>query len=59
MNYVLDIDLERLLNQNFMSIQTRIDQLNRKERLDIKDISDLQRYTEMQEKITHSLRNIR
>jgi hypothetical protein len=43
------------LMDNFKAIQDRIDEIKAMKQLDIKQISDLQRYVEMQMNITHAI----
>lgn len=43
------------LEINFMDIQARIEEINSKEKIDIKEISDLQRFIDMQSKIAISI----
>jgi hypothetical protein len=47
--------MENTLQENFDYIQTLINDIKRQPRIDIKQISDLQRYVEMQKNIVQSL----
>lgn len=47
--------MEQNLLNNFAFIQNKIDEITQQKNIDIKQISDLQRYTEMQKNITYSL----
>lgn len=47
--------MEQNLLNNFAYIQNKIDEITQTKNIDIKQISDLQRYTEMQKNITYSL----
>ncbi|MED3976211.1 hypothetical protein P4639_22695 [Priestia megaterium] len=49
------MNLRNHLIDNFGFVQRKIVQIQNQENIDIKQISDLQRYTEMQERIIKSL----
>ncbi|GAB6253556.1 hypothetical protein BCSAG_48740 [Bacillus cereus] len=49
------MDIKQQLLNNFAYVQNRIDEIQQAKNIDIKQISDLQRYTEMQKNITYSL----
>mgnify|MGYP001020436453 CR=1 FL=1 len=51
----MSINIKACLIDNFESIQSRINEINSKEKIDIKEISDLQRYIEMQSRIIKSM----
>jgi hypothetical protein len=51
--------MENTLVNNFEYIQGLIDDIKRQPKIDIKQISDLQRYVEMQLNIVKSLRALR
>lgn len=47
-----------LLVSNFEFVQKKIDEITKLEKIDIKQISDLQRYTEMQLNIANTLHKL-
>lgn len=51
--------MEERLKENFDYIQKRIEEIKSLRYIDIKQISDLQRYIEMQKHIAQSLRLLR
>lgn len=48
----------KCLVDNFTYVQERIDEIKKKDNIDIKQISDLQRYTEMQVNIASTIREV-
>jgi hypothetical protein len=48
-------EMENTLIENFEYVQGLIDDIKRQPKIDIKQISDLQRYVEMQKHIVYSL----
>ncbi len=51
--------MEKQLLENFEYIQLKINDIKKQEKIDIKQISDLQRYVEMQKNILESLLMLR